>query len=297
MKIYIPLDGSPVAEKALAPAALLARRSTPPATLVLSRFAIYPAAALGLAGDVAIMPTQELFDDLEAETRAYLNTIAAAPELAGLTVQTVVEIGSPAEGIPAQAQREGADLIVMTSHSRTGIVRFALGSVAQTVAREAQMPVLIIRADHPDALDITRHRPLTILVPLDGGGLAEAAIEPAAQFAKALLGAIYLVRVLPAGHNDVVHAITAQEAYAYLTVWHDRLERQGITVHRALAYGDPAEQIIAKAQEVHADLVAIATHGRTGLARLMEGSIAETVLHRTSLPTLVVHPVAAPVVP
>lgn len=296
MKILVPLDGSPLAERALAPATELARRSRDPVAITLLRVVAYPAIDAGLEGWSPVVSGPALLDDVIEAAQDYLRATAHAPICAGIDMHTVVVIGAPAATISTQARETAADLIVMSSHGRTGFAHLALGSVTETVAREAHVPVLIVRAEGTTFPVGGRQQPLTILVPLDGTELAEAAIAPAAQVARALHGALYLLRVLPpASPEDVAHEITTHAAYAYLTTWHDRLSAAGITVHRSLGFGDVAEQIVAKAREHHADLVAIATHGRTGLARLREGSIAERVIHHTPLPALVVHPTLAPV--
>jgi nucleotide-binding universal stress UspA family protein len=295
MKILVPLDGSPLAERALVPAASIARRWREPAAVMLLRVVAYPAVDAGMEGLSPVTSGPALLDDVIEAAQDYLRATAQAPVFAGITMQTTVVIGAPAATIIAQAQEAAADLIVMSSHGRTGIARLALGSVTETVAREAHVPVLVLRAAGITFPDAARHEPLRILVPLDGTDLAEAAIRPAAELARALHGALYLLRVVPpASPDDVAHEITAHEAYAYLTTWHDRLTHEGLDVHRSLGFGAVAEQIVAKAQEHHADLVAIATHGRTGLARLREGSIAETVIHHTALPALVIHPLPVP---
>ena len=290
MRILIPLDGSPLAEHALAPATQLAKHLQPAAEIVLVRIVRYPAVEAGLAGPYPGMSSAALLDDMLAEASAYLHVTAQLPFFAGLTVQSSAEMGITAQAIGAIARREHCELIMMTSHGRTGIGKLVLGSVAEEVIRNAQVPVLVVRPEGETFPDVGRFTPLTILVPLDGTPLCEAAIEPAATIARAFHGTLYLVRVLPA----VPHAkdVTAQEAYAYLTVFHDRLTQAGITVHRSLGWGEPAEQIIAKAQEHRADIVAIATHGRTPLGQLLQGSIAATVLHQVPLPMLVVHPTA-----
>ncbi len=290
MKILVPLDGSQLAEAALAPAAELARRMRDPVSIILLRVVSLPAIELGLDNFGAMASAPTMIDDIMTAAQDYVRATSQLPLFAGLDVLARTELGAPVTTICAQAQETHSDLIVMTSHGRTGFARLALGSVAESVIRESRVPVLLVRAHHQTFPDLGRHQPLTVLVPLDGTELSESAIAPAAQIAQAMHGTLYLLRVLPAEHPNVLHEITAHEAYAYLTQWHDRLAAQGITVHRALAFGDVAEQILAKAVEHHADLVAIATHGRTGLDRMREGSIAETVIHRTSLPVLVFHP-------
>jgi len=291
MRILIPLDGSPQAEQALAPAVMLAQHLQPSAAIVLARVIRSPVMESGWASPYADTNSAGMLEDLAAEAQAYLHTTAQLPIFQGKAVSTTAQMGVPAPTICAIAHHKQIDLIIMTSHGRTGLGKLVLGSVAEDVIRDAHIPVLIVR-DHGETFpDVGRFAPLTILVPLDGTVLCEAAIGPAATLARAFHGTLSLVRILPdTAKND---AVTAQQAYDYLTVLHDRLTREDITVHRSLGWGDPAEQIIAKAHEHRADIVAIATHGRTPLGQMLHGSIAATMLHQVSLPLLVVHPAQA----
>jgi nucleotide-binding universal stress UspA family protein len=287
MRIVVPLDGSALAEQALEPAALLAKHLQPPADILLIRVVHYPAADAGLMAPYPGLSSASLIDDVLEAARDYLQGAMQLPILHGVPLQAKAEMGMTAQSICDIAHQEHADLIIMTSHGRTGFGKFVLGSVAEAVARDARIPVLIVRPQGETFPDIGRFTPLTILVPLDGTALSEAAITPAATLASAFHGSIYLLRVLP---NAAATDDLGKEAFAYLSTFHDRLTQQGVTAHRTLAWGDPATQIVAKAQEHHVDVVAIATHARTPLAQLVQGSVAATVLHQSTLPMLLVHP-------
>ncbi|HKD77335.1 MAG TPA: universal stress protein, partial [Ktedonobacterales bacterium] len=221
----------------------------------------------------------------------YLRQVAQRSLMRGIHVTPIVRQGGAAQIVSELAQERNADLIVMTSHGRTGIVRLALGSVAADVARLSQIPTLLVRPEGQTFPDIGRRVPLTLLVPLDGSELAETAIAPAARIAKELHGSIRLFRVVPLGvENPDEQRERNREAYAYLTVFHDQLEAQGITTHRSIAWGEPAEQIAAEAQRHQVDLVVIATHGRTGMERVFKGSVTEAILHSMRLPVVITHP-------
>jgi nucleotide-binding universal stress UspA family protein len=295
MRILVPLDGSQLAERALEPAVHLLRHAPPPHDLILVR------AITGSLSDNYLLYTYPdphtalLLGEAAEATYDYLRQIAQRPLPRGIHVTPIVRQGDPAQIISELAQERQVDLTVLTSHGRTGIVRMALGSVAADVARLSQIPTLLVRPEGQTFPDNGRAIPLTLLVPLDGSELAETAIEPAARIAKTLRGAIRLVRVVPAAveHPDEQRERN-REAYAYLTVFHDQLEAQGIITHRSIAWGKPAEQIAAEAQRHQVDLVVIATHGRTGMERVLKGSVTEAILHSMRLPVIVTHPLTTP---
>ena len=284
MRILIPLDGSPLAENALKPAVLFAKHNHPNAEIILVRVVRYPVVDGGLAGAYPEIRV----DNLQDIAQEYLHSIVHSTLFHGLHVRAITQMGGPAQVICATAQHEKADLIIMASHGRVGFGKWMMGSVAEMVARDAHIPVLIVQPQGEVFPDIGRFTTLTILVPLDGTSLSEAAIEPAAMLARAFNGTLALVRILPESTDNTA---VAQEAYAYLTTFHDRLITEGVSVDRSLGWGDPAEQIVAKAVEHHADMVAIATHARMPLAQLMQGSVAFAVLHQLTMPVLIVHPI------
>jgi nucleotide-binding universal stress UspA family protein len=290
MRLMVPLDGSDLSERALAPAARLARH-VPESVIVLARVVRYPGAATGVDAAYVAMENSTLWDDAMEAARDYLRAVAQSPVLEGLEVEIIVEFGAPSLTLHAMAKFTQPDFIIMTSHGRTGISRAIMGSVAEDIAEHSTFPTLIVRPGGETFPDEGRFEPLTIMIPLDGTEVAETAIAPASIIARALHGSLYLLRVVPTLEDETPPAAMTEEAYAYLTDVHDRIEQQGVTVHRSLAWGNIADQIIAKAREHHADIVAIATHGRAGLARIMEGSIAETVLHHVELPVLITHAV------
>lgn len=141
-RVLIPLDGSERAEAILAFAAEVAGPLD--AELLLLRVVepISPAVAVAEAGVVSA----GVLEMREREARQYLAALAERLEAKGLRVRMLVRLGWPAAEIPAVAAREGADLIAMSTHGRTGLDRVLFGSVAEAVLRAAPVPVLMIRA-------------------------------------------------------------------------------------------------------------------------------------------------------
>ena len=134
-KILVPLDGSMLAEHAIGTAAELAAGG---ATVMLVRAAEAP----GLPG---VDPTN-MQADVVREAEEYLARVAARLERNGINVQTSVWYGPPVSAIVEAAQLRGADLIVMSTHGRSGLGRLILGSVAEAVLRSTTTPILLVRA-------------------------------------------------------------------------------------------------------------------------------------------------------
>ena len=140
----------------------------------------------------------------------------------------------------------------------------------------------------------------TLLVPLDGSTLAECALPRATEMARATGARLILLRAVQAHTFPGADPIPAQvdavrEAEAYLTGVAERLGALGVTqITRSVWYGPAAAAIVEAAQFNHAGLIVMTTHGRTGVGRLVLGSVAESVLRGTTVPILVVRDTDAP---
>lgn len=139
-----------------------------------------------------------------------------------------------------------------------------------------------------------------ILVPLDGSPLAEAVLPHAEALAKSENAEIILLRVAvtparylfahnPAEGNNVIHMIE-KEAADYMKEEVAKLQNEGVKVTGITRDGAPADEILEAAEETHADVIAMSTHGRTGVKRLLMGSIAEQVVHDSHIPVILIHP-------
>jgi nucleotide-binding universal stress UspA family protein len=319
-RVLVPLDGSDRAERALPLALQLA--SAAGGSLLLVRVATesyYAPATLGYGYDNAdglVAPVED--------AEAYLKAVAARSELARVPVTTLASIGTPAVEILEAAREYSVDAIVMCSHGRTGLAKWAMGSVAQKVSRHAPVPVLVLKesAPVPAALSTDSARDLHVLIPLDGSPLAEAVIAPALSLVEDIAAGrtaeIHLLRVVDLttlygrvgvdAHDDqtVRTAITAS-AQAYLSAMADQVRGQLLAtpargrVSWSIATGvDPAAIIVetAEGHPPHAadaparafDVIAMATHGRGGVDLWAVGSVTERVLTACSLPLLIVRP-------
>ncbi len=290
MRILVPLDGSQLAEQALVSAGRIARLSHDATTLILFRVVRFPVIDTYYAGGFSGAGNDQIYQEMLDESRDYLRVLKQRPNLAGIDLQSEVTEGFAPDAIVAAAERHHSDLILMTTHGRSGFAKLTWGSVAETVARNASTPTLVIHSSDTPFPNRDETETYTILIPLDGTPFAEAAVDPAIRLAHQLGGVIRLLSVLPRqpARNDEVWK-QSDVAFEYLTKVLERVESQGVTAFRTLAYGDPAEQIAAEAAEYKVDVIAIATHGRAGFELLVKGSISESVLEHVTVPVLIIH--------
>lgn len=315
--MLVPLDGSLRAEEALPLAAHIARRTG--GTLSLVRVVppeegAYPSSSrAGVLGD-------EIHEILTQEAREYLENVSHLDLLADIPLRTQVLAEPPAQSILNYAHTEHADLIVLCSHGYTGLKRWALGSVAQKIARHSSIPVVILPEKslssplyHPDAA-----RPLHALVALDGSPFAEATLLPTAQLLTLMSpepeqeGELHLLRVIKPPSNAEEHRslkydldlqkYSYREAENYLQATRDRITQEfAAAMKLQITYSVEEESDIAATlinaaktgcgtTADRADLIALATHGRGGIKRWMVGSITERVLEEVRLPLLMVRP-------
>lgn len=314
--ILVPLDGSERAESAISVAACIARATG--GSLLFVRVVMPPGDVPAYVIEPSILPQEALATSYQTAS-AYLAAIAQLTVLNGISIQTRVLVGMPAQHILSCIETQGIDLVVLSSRGETGLKRWAFGSVAQKVLRHSTAPTLILHESagplsnqHPSGL-----RPVRVLVALDGSSLAETALEPAILLSAALSapekGSLHLVRVLPlpepANATEAIslaRRLDREDAQTYLRVT-EQVLRERLPSGEDLAldtsvvvHPDIAETIIRTAEEgVPAtgrteardtcDVIAIATHGRSGPARWVMGSIAERVMDGTRLPLFVVH--------
>ena len=311
-RILVPLDGSPRAERAIPLAARLARHSG--GSVLLLRVVTHPLDAVASF----LRPPQETEEAVEAQHTlavSYLEHVACAGELSGVASTLQVADSNPAQTILSAARLQQVDSIVMCSHGGTALKRWALGSVAQSVARHSPVPVLLLPEGEEgaisDLLHPTEARPFHVLVPLDGTPLAEAALLPAACLSAALsapaYGSLHLVVVLPECDTEQEcpgQRIEAGQQKAYLRTIEQRMQTGELallhvgTSSSVIIGTDVAETLIRLAEQEFTGqkdaqisryaAMAMATHGRDGTALWVMGSVTQRVLQSLHLPLLVV---------
>ncbi|HET7564601.1 MAG TPA: universal stress protein [Gemmatimonadaceae bacterium] len=306
--ILVPLDGSELAEQALAPAIALARASG--AALHLTQVCIRYAARKEM---LAVADIHEAIEERRVqEATAYLASVAERvasdlPDQVHADPVRTRPLQSPygdtaviVQSIRRLARRLHADLIVMATHARGGLSRAWLGSVADALVRQGTRPLLLIHPREEQAVLSVPFR--DILVPLDGSALAEASL-PIAQSLAPLSGArLTLLRIIvprraiarPAPVTRVSTAyVAAQEAEAtrYLGAVRERTEANGPCSETAIVVAEqPARAIIEYAVDHDVDLIAMSTHGLGGVKRLMIGSVADKVVRGAPIPVLLARP-------
>ncbi len=301
-KILVPLDQSPLAESALGLAASIACGAHAEVSLVLAH---RPGPD---RGDMAPLWSNSK-DPAES---VYVHAIAdELARVTGATVSGCVKVGKPVDVICKHIKRLPADLVVMTSHGRTGFSRAWLGSVADGVIRESSVPVLMLRAETNDDWRQRVHQTLhKILVPLDEAVESEAILAAAAELARCTGAKLLLSEIVvpiplyvfedatPTYPTPVVDPdstrLAAESERERLTAVAQRLEvEHSLRIETDVTIADHvAPAILDLARRSGADLIAMCTHSR-GASRLVVGSVADKVMRASHLPLLLYHPARA----
>ncbi len=282
--VIVPLDGSELSERALNIAEAIAGRTS--SDLLIAR--------VGRIG--ADEPEME-------QIRKYLKAIAS--NVSG-KVATFTDRGRPAQSIIELAHQHVDPIIVMSTHGRGGIHRWMTGSVAEEVVRGAGVPVLLVRGDQeiPSAEKIELR---SILLPVDGSRYSESAIDYAVELARLFGSTLHLIRVVDtpsaygmlsrhmetAATGDILDEIIdsmRDEANAYIDQLAERLSSEGVQVRKTVVEGFPGEQLIEHERRGFFQLVVMATAGRSGVSRVVFGSVAERMLKLGRSPVMMVRP-------
>ena len=298
--ILIPLDGSRLAESVLPAAQALASRFGSRVTLLHVVERHPPAEVHGEPHLVTV-----------ADAEAYLTAVAARLFDGG---RVTIHVHGPDEGdvaalIARHAEEFGSSLIALCSHGSGGARDLFYGSVAMQVLSRGAAPVLLIKPrDEVQTFACTR-----ILVPLDGSPASEAALAPAEILARvfgARLGLLSVVPTLATVPTDRAPAalllpgataasleIEEEATRAYLNGLADRLRAQAVDVEAQIGRGDPAFEVPEAADRIAADLLVMATHGRSGMGAVWAGSVASRIAARYRRPMLLVRAPGVPGTP
>jgi nucleotide-binding universal stress UspA family protein len=275
--VLVPLDGSELADAILAHVERFLGAG--PCDVVLLRVL--------LGGAEGTAPAQAKLERLAAE--AHLANTRARLEALGARVTTLVREGDPATEILHAIDRHIPTLVAMTSHGRSGVLRWVRGSVAERVLRSCSTPLLLVTPHVGPNADAQRFR--RILLPLDGGERSAAILPMVEDLARRHESEVVLLRVEREGLSRPVLAATLAPARVVesLRPWTERLASQGLRCRAIAAQGETASEILDVAEREGVDLIAMTTHGRSGLPRLIDGSVSERVLRHCRRPLLVVH--------
>jgi nucleotide-binding universal stress UspA family protein len=293
-RILVPLDGSQVAEQVLPYARYLAGKLKIPVDLL----GVVDLAALTSAMRMAnVRNLETLITDHAQRSEAYLEKVSKTfPEI-GVT-QTVRK-GKPEEAVIEKGAADGDTLIAMATHGRSGIERWLLGSVAEKVLRGTTNPLLLVRAaEHGKSEGETAIK--KVIVPLDGSPLAEKVLPYVTALIKQLVFETVLVRAynlkqVVSTFEDYIpnwNALEAEakaEAIRYLDGKVRELKSQGLSeISSRVSDKEAAKEIIDVAREESNSLIAMCSHGRSGVKRWVLGSVTEKVVRHSNSPVLVI---------
>jgi nucleotide-binding universal stress UspA family protein len=285
-KVLVPLDGSELAERAIPYAKNLAKTK----------------------GSEVILFTVSIasVEQLDRPIKAYLELNSNELQSQGIKASTAIAYGDVADEIISFADKNNIDLIIISTHGYSGIKRWVLGSVARKVLYGTCVQVLLTKSKSPKVSQVELKK---LLLPLDGSPFAEAPITFIDDLTKGTKTEIVLTTVcepplVPSygdrpinptwkKHRDALWTDTQQQASEYLEKIKNRLAKQGMKVKSQVIPGElgkVAESIMKAAQKENVDLIAMATHGRTGVSRWVYGGITNRIVEQSLQPVLLIRP-------
>lgn len=283
-RILVPLDGTPSSSAIIPWVCRVFFRTDPELFLVR---AARPPPALYAEGNYESPLALATADLLRVEER--LSDL-------GLRARVVVRVGSPARVILETAFRERVSLIAMSTHGRKGVARFVFGSVTEEVLRLSPVPLLLVGPgpSRPRAgVTPQEEQPIrTLLVPVDAGEDSLSILPHAASIAKLTGARVVLLQVFETEARRQPHALSARtpDRFDFDRLRHvsQTMHAEGIEIHALVEHGDPRRVILESCRLLGADMIAMATRGRSGIRRWMGGSVTESILREASVPLLVV---------
>ncbi|HLY74614.1 MAG TPA: universal stress protein [Planctomycetota bacterium] len=279
-RILVPLDGSKEAETILSQVQRIAILRDEVHLLHL----VPP-----LHSPVGLEPTHVL--SLHEQASRYLEATRDR-WLPGQEGLNLVRTGDPAEGILNLALEKNIELIAMSTHGRSRVAKMMMGSVASEVVRKAQLPVLLTRPD----MALSSRRIRRILVSVEGLETPTELLETVKSLAGGSNAEIILFHADPIVPDPApLWASPAASGIGsnrerHLQAMADDLEEQGFYAWPVVAVGDPVGQILAQAVKLDLDVIALATHGRSGLELILEGSVTASVLRKSPVAVLIQKP-------
>ena len=283
-RILVPLDGSELAEGALPYA---------------------EGVAIRLHSEVILLTVCAPGDWLKRPLKAYLEKRAGELSSLGIKASPLVVQGNTANEILDFAEKNDINLIIISTHGHTGPSIWPLGGVTNKILQKSRLPILLISSRELEA--VLREKELRkILVPLDGSQLAEAIVPHVEDLVEGMGNEVILIRVIePVQIPDVVRytagfdeqkyekeltARAEREAKRYLSKKESALRNKGVKVSSTSLLGMPAQTILQYAEDHSVSLIALSTHGFSGITRWAYGSVASKIIESSSKPVLLVRP-------
>lgn len=297
--ILVPTDFSPFADHALAYARAFAKQTGGAihCVHVVDSRAVEGGGLEGAYTNQAALDA--MLQAVKEHADAKMEHVVLKDHLLGVEVTPHVLVGSPAKDLAAQATEIGADLIVIATHGRSGLDRLVLGSTCDKLIRSSPVPVLVVK--HPEHEFVTADGGEMnlgkILVPCDFSDFSRAAVPVAADLCRKFGATLALEHVVDTWldypefapqiemNNSQHLAEVAQESLARLAS-----EQESVETIATVRTGVPHRLLADTIEKEGIDLVVMATHGRSGLAHVLLGSLTERLVRMSTCPLLTIHP-------
>ena len=274
-RVLVPLDGSPQSQQVLPYVRLLAKALQLPVELI-SSFSPVPERMADPRHGLYIDQLATTFRDQAQEE---LHPIRESLQDSGFAVSSTVHEGDAATHIVDEADKQPDTLIAMSTHGRSGITRWVMGSVTDKVLHATTSPMMIIRCRPEESL-VEEVKLNAMIVPLDGSPHAESILPHVVTLAKGLGSEIILTRVTSS--TD-----TSLDPAAYLSQVAQGLRKEGISsVEERLLHGDVSDIIVDLTHQIADNLIALTTHGHSGVKHWL-GSITDRIVNHARGPVLV----------
>jgi nucleotide-binding universal stress UspA family protein len=264
-KLLLPTDGSKFSEGAIREAINLAKRCSSK---------IFALSVVEMNPEFMARAPQ-LVEEYEKETRQHLESVKARASKEGVDCEIIVHEGEEAfQYIVDEAARNKVEMIIMGRHGRTGLKRLMMGSVTARTIGHCLCKLLVV----PESAKVSYNN---ILVATDGSKYSDAASREAISIAKRC-GSDLIVLSVATKEKNLPDAKKSVEKISQVAV------KEGLKVKTLTPRGIPYEVIVKTAEQKNADVIVIGCHGRTGLERLLMGSVTERVIGHANCAVLVV---------
>ncbi|WP_092817876.1 universal stress protein [Halopenitus malekzadehii] len=232
----------------------------------------------------------DVVDGLVRKGHTVVEDVRERLQAPGVEFETDVVQGTPSSTIVEYADRYGHDLIVMSTHGRTGVTRYLRGSVSEAVVRHASVPVLTVRTQPDERLRFPYD---DVLIPTDGSAGATRAARHGVALAESLDATVHVLSILEEEWLDRDGESTTEPGEGQGETATDAVEAviaaaepRGVTTTQYVDCGDPADVIRDRIDAVDADVVVMGTTGRRGTDRVLLGSVAERTVRDVPVPVL-----------
>ncbi|MBI4687544.1 MAG: universal stress protein [Nitrospirae bacterium] len=280
-RLLVATDGSEFSEGAVREAIRIAKQSSA-GLVALSVIDVNPEF-------LALAP--QAVENIENKTREHLESVKSRATEAGIQCDIVVHEGEETcQFITDEAAKNNVDMVVMGRRGRRGIMKLLMGSVTARVVGHCLVNVLVVPRNAQVGWK-------NILVATDGSEYGNRAVNQAMEIAKTFGSALniaHVINIMPEFQEQAIASIPsmveaiAEQVKGELEKIKTKAGAEGINTETFVREGEPYMAIVGLAKELNADVIVIGSHGRTGISRLLMGSVAERVIGHAECAVLVV---------